>query len=164
MLSCCPAWWPGPLLDAQFGASEMQDMQASSETAPLFAGGHRRLQPQPTDGLSPVDLNSFAPDVSNRTHDGGQRDRRGQLRRGEKERKTLEALLYTPTTDFELVAAKLAAAWVPAIIVAWVGFCPLWNCGEWGCVGYHGGAIFFPNTMWAVLALWVAPGAAGAGP
>ncbi len=81
---------------------------------------------------------------------------------GEKERKTLEALLYTPTTDFELVAAKLVAAWVPAIIVAWVGFVLygiVANGAAWGTMGQ----IFFPNTMWVVLALWVAPGVAGLG-
>ncbi len=33
---------------------------------------------------------------------------------GEKERKTLEALLYTPTTDRDLLTAKLLGAWLPA--------------------------------------------------
>ena len=33
---------------------------------------------------------------------------------GERERKTLEALLYTPATDAELFVAKLLAAWIPA--------------------------------------------------
>ena len=33
---------------------------------------------------------------------------------GEKERKTLEALLYTPTTDRELFTAKLLGAWTAA--------------------------------------------------
>jgi len=37
---------------------------------------------------------------------------------GEKERKTLEALLYTPTTDMELLLGKLLSAWIPAVIVA----------------------------------------------
>ena len=38
---------------------------------------------------------------------------------GEKERKTLEALLYTPTTDGELFLAKMLSAWTPAVAVAW---------------------------------------------
>jgi hypothetical protein len=41
---------------------------------------------------------------------------------GEKERKTLEALLYTPTTDQELLLGKLLAAWLPAVGVALAGF------------------------------------------
>ena len=41
---------------------------------------------------------------------------------GEKERKTMEALLYSPTTDQELFAAKLLSGWLAAIAVALVGF------------------------------------------
>ena len=41
---------------------------------------------------------------------------------GEKERKTLEALLYTPTTDRELYLGKLLSAWLPAMGVALGGF------------------------------------------
>src|SRR5512144_1540169 len=41
---------------------------------------------------------------------------------GEKERKTLEALLYTPTTDRELFTAKLLGAWIAAIAVALLSF------------------------------------------
>lgn len=41
---------------------------------------------------------------------------------GEKERKTLETLLYTPITNREFVVAKLAGAFVPAVAVAIIGF------------------------------------------
>ncbi|MBN1837951.1 MAG: ABC transporter permease [Spirochaetales bacterium] len=41
---------------------------------------------------------------------------------GEKERKTLETLLYTPVTNRELLAAKLLASFVPAVLVSWIGF------------------------------------------
>jgi len=81
---------------------------------------------------------------------------------GEKERKTLEALLYTPTTDGELYLAKLLAAWLPAVAVAWGGFvlyAITANLGGWQTMG----RIFFPNLMWVILALWVAPAAAGVG-
>ena len=37
---------------------------------------------------------------------------------GERERKTLEALLYTPTSDFELLLAKMLGALVPGVLVA----------------------------------------------
>lgn len=81
---------------------------------------------------------------------------------GEKERKTLEALIYTPTTDRELFLAKLGSAWIPAIAVAWGGFIiysVVANVAAWPTLG----RIFFPNGMWLVLALWVAPAVAGLG-
>ena len=79
---------------------------------------------------------------------------------GEKERKTLEALLYTPTTDGELFTAKLLAAWLPALGVAWGGFVLytiVANVAAWSTMG----RIFFPTVMWLVLVLWVAPAVAG---
>lgn len=81
---------------------------------------------------------------------------------GEKERKTLEALLYTPTTDRELFLAKLLSAWLPALAIAWGGFVLyslVANLVAWPTM--H--RIFFPNAMWFVLALWVAPAIAGLG-
>lgn len=41
---------------------------------------------------------------------------------GEKERKTLEGLLYTPASDMELFLGKSLAAVTPAVLIAWVGF------------------------------------------
>jgi ABC-2 type transport system permease protein len=81
---------------------------------------------------------------------------------GEKERKTLEALIYTPTTDLELFTAKLLTALIPAMAVSWLGFicyAIVANLAAWGTIG----RIFFPNLMWVILVLWVAPGAAGLG-
>jgi ABC-type Na+ efflux pump permease subunit len=81
---------------------------------------------------------------------------------GERERRTLEALLYTPTTDRELFVGKLLSAWLPAILVALAGFLlytVMANAAAWPVIG----RIFFPNWMWVVLVLWVAPAAAGLG-
>jgi ABC-type Na+ efflux pump permease subunit len=81
---------------------------------------------------------------------------------GEKERKTLEALLYTPATDRELYVAKLLAAWLPALVVTLIGFIiysVVANAAAWQIMG----GLFFPNTMWILLVIWVAPGAAGLG-
>lgn len=81
---------------------------------------------------------------------------------GEKERKTLEALLYTPTTNRELFVAKLLSGWLPAIAVAWVGFVlysVMANVAAWSQMQ----RIFFPNTMWVVMILWVVPAIAGLG-
>ena len=150
-----------PLLDAQISAAEMQDMQAFLANMPpslqaaiegfnpsqqlVYLGLIYLFAPLylivPLMVASVIAADSFA---------------------GEKERKTLEALLYTPTTDFELVMAKLLAAWIPAIVVAWVGFILygiVANVAGWGTMG----EIFFPNAMWVILALWVAPAVAGLG-
>lgn len=81
---------------------------------------------------------------------------------GEKERKTLEALIYTPTSDGELFLAKVLSALLPAVAVSWGGFvlyALVANVAAWPTIG----RIFFPNVMWVVLALWVAPAAAGLG-
>jgi ABC-2 type transport system permease protein len=81
---------------------------------------------------------------------------------GEKERKTLEALLYTPTTDRELFTAKLLGAWSTAIVVALLSFIVygiMVNAAGWQSIGH----IFFPNWMWIALVLWVTPAVAGLG-
>jgi len=81
---------------------------------------------------------------------------------GEKERKTLEALLYTPTTDRELFIAKLAGAWVTAVFVALLSFivyAAMVNAAAWHSLG----RIFFPNWMWIALVVWVTPAVAGLG-
>lgn len=81
---------------------------------------------------------------------------------GERERRTLEALLYTPTTDRELFIGKLLSSWLPAIVVALAGFilyAVMANAAAWQTMG----KIFFPNLMWVVMTLWVVPAAAGLG-
>jgi ABC-2 type transport system permease protein len=81
---------------------------------------------------------------------------------GEKERKTLEALLYTPTTDRELFSAKLLGAWSVAIVVASLSFivyAVMVNAAGWYSIGH----IFFPNWMWIALVIWVTPAVAGLG-
>lgn len=81
---------------------------------------------------------------------------------GEKERGTMEALLYTPTTDGELMLGKTLAAWIPAMAVTLVGFvlyAVVVNVSAWQTMG----RVFFPNAMWIVLILWLAPAAAGLG-
>ncbi|GGO23608.1 ABC transporter permease subunit [Deinococcus humi] len=78
---------------------------------------------------------------------------------GEKERRTFEALAYSPITDRELFLAKVAVAWVPAVLIALLGFVVYGvtlNAAAWPIMGQ----VFFPNATWVVLALWVAPGVA----
>ncbi len=81
---------------------------------------------------------------------------------GEKERKTMEALLYTPTTDRELFVAKLLSAWLAAVATALAGFVMYSitaNTASWS----HMGRLFFPNAMWLVMIIWVVPAVAGLG-
>jgi len=81
---------------------------------------------------------------------------------GEKERKTLEALLYTPTTDRELFTAKLLGAWSAANVVALLSFIVyaiMANAAGWRSIQH----IFFPNWMWIALVVWVTPAVAGLG-
>ncbi len=81
---------------------------------------------------------------------------------GEKERKTMEALLYTPLTERELLTAKMLSAWIPALAVSLVSFIlygVVANLVGWPLMG----RIYFPNTTWLVLVLWVAPAASGLG-
>lgn len=78
---------------------------------------------------------------------------------GEKERKTLEALLYTPTTDGELLVGKLLAAWLPALVITLLSYAVYSVTGNLAAGAVMGRALF-PNLVWSLLALWVAPAAA----
>ncbi|MGH7717962.1 MAG: ABC transporter permease subunit [Gemmatimonadaceae bacterium] len=75
---------------------------------------------------------------------------------GERERKTLEALLNAPAADLELFVAKVLAAWLPAMAVSVMGFglyTVVANAAAWPVMG----RVFFPNLTWMVLVFWVAP-------
>jgi ABC-type Na+ efflux pump permease subunit len=81
---------------------------------------------------------------------------------GERERGTLEALLYSPLSDDELFLAKALSAWVPAVLVSVLGmvlYCTTANIAAWPAMQ----RVFLPNTMWLLLAFWVAPAAAAVG-
>lgn len=81
---------------------------------------------------------------------------------GEKERKTLEALLYTPTTDRELFMAKIIGPWLAAIAVGWLSFvayCVVGNIVGWLQLE----RLLFPNALWLALAFWLGPAVAGLG-
>lgn len=81
---------------------------------------------------------------------------------GERERKTLEALLYTPTSDTELLMAKVLGAWLPGLLVGLLSFvlyASVANTVAWPVMQ----RIFLPNPMWLLLVFWVAPAAAGLG-
>jgi len=75
---------------------------------------------------------------------------------GERERKTIEALLYTPASDADLFVGKLTAAAVPSIGITWVSF--LVYTLSLNLVPY---AIFqrfwFPLPTWWPLIFWITP-------
>jgi ABC-2 type transport system permease protein len=81
---------------------------------------------------------------------------------GERERKTLEALLYTPATDGELFLGKVIASVVPALILTWLSFVAyavVVNAAGW----YIMHRVWFPTAAWWPLMLWVAPAIATLG-
>ncbi len=81
---------------------------------------------------------------------------------GEKERGTLEALVYSPISDRDLVLAKMLSAWLPAVVVGcicFVVYCVTANVAAWPTMG----RVFMPTTMWLVLLVWVMPAAAAVG-
>lgn len=81
---------------------------------------------------------------------------------GEKERKTIEALIYTPASDVELFLGKVLASIVPAIALAWLSFLVygvVVNVAGWSVMG----RIWFPPVAWWPLMLWVTPAIATLG-
>lgn len=75
---------------------------------------------------------------------------------GEKERKTIEGLLYTPITDRELIIGKISVSFLPAIAISWICFL-LYTLivNLLGFRIFH--YIFFPTLTWFLLVLWLVP-------
>ncbi|MFN8371702.1 MAG: ABC transporter permease subunit [Anaerolineae bacterium] len=81
---------------------------------------------------------------------------------GERERKTLEALLYTPVTDRELFLGKVLASVIPAIaitLLSFIAYAIVVNLSALPIMG----RIWFPLPTWYPLILWVAPAVATMG-
>ena len=75
---------------------------------------------------------------------------------GERERKTMEALLYTPCSDRTLFAGKIVASVVPAILLSWVSYTiyiVVVNAASWPLFG----RIWFPLAAWWPLMFWLTP-------
>ena len=75
---------------------------------------------------------------------------------GERERKTMEALLYTSASDAELFMGKALAAFFPALAITWLsfaGYIVVLNAAGWSIFGQ----IWFPLTLWWPLIFWVSP-------
>jgi len=75
---------------------------------------------------------------------------------GERERKTMEALLYTPTSDMELFLGKVLAAVIPAIALSWLTYLVyivVVNIASYGLFG----RIWFPLPTWWPMMFWLTP-------
>lgn len=81
---------------------------------------------------------------------------------GEKERRTLEALLHLPISNRDLFLAKLLGAYLPALAVSWIGFvcfAVVSNTVAWPVMQ----RVFVPTRLWLVVIFWVAPAVAALG-
>ncbi|MGV2965059.1 ABC transporter permease subunit [Paenibacillus sp. FSL L8-0435] len=75
---------------------------------------------------------------------------------GEKERKTLEGLLFTPISMSTLFKGKVLATLIPSILLSWVTFL------IYGIIANilmypMFGTLMFPNLNWIILVVWVVP-------
>jgi ABC-2 type transport system permease protein len=81
---------------------------------------------------------------------------------GEKERKTVEALIHSPISDGELFVGKTLASVLPAVVLTWVSFLVygvVVNVASFEVMG----RVWFPPPTWWPLVLWVAPAVATLG-
>jgi len=75
---------------------------------------------------------------------------------GERERKTIEALLYSPATDLELFLGKVFAAGLPSLLITWGSFLAyilVVNAAAYPIMG----RIWFPLDTWYPMIFWIAP-------
>jgi ABC-type Na+ efflux pump permease subunit len=75
---------------------------------------------------------------------------------GERERKTMEALLYSPATDMELFLGKVLAAVIPAISLSWLTYLVyiiIVNVASFNLFG----RLWFPLPAWWPLMFWLTP-------
>jgi ABC-2 type transport system permease protein len=75
---------------------------------------------------------------------------------GERERKTMEALLYTAASDAELFTGKALAAFIPSLALTWLSFglyALVVNLAGWNVFGQ----VWFPLPLWWPLIFWVTP-------
>nr|WP_263313392.1 ABC transporter permease subunit [Mammaliicoccus sp. Marseille-Q6498] len=75
---------------------------------------------------------------------------------GEKERKTLEGLLYTPINNKELMLGKILASMLPAIIITWISLV------VYGLIldiysFKNFDQFIFPNMNWIIIGVFLAP-------
>jgi len=75
---------------------------------------------------------------------------------GERERKTLEALLYKPVSDADLFLAKVLTALLPAVVIGIASFVLMAVAINIAGDSMMGG-LFFPAAPWWLMVFWLGP-------
>ena len=76
---------------------------------------------------------------------------------GERERKTIEALLATPISDSELLLGKILVSFIPAMIVTTASFAVYAIIVDVVTVGMFNGMILLPTVNFLIMIFGVAP-------
>ena len=82
---------------------------------------------------------------------------------GEKERKTIEALLATPISDSELLLGKILVSFIPSMIVTIISFSIYSVVVDLAALPLFNGRLLLPNVVWIMLIFGLAPAIALAG-
>ncbi len=76
---------------------------------------------------------------------------------GEKERKTIEALLATPLSDSELLLGKILVSFIPSMLVTVLSFLIYTSMVDVLTYTLFNGQLWLPNLMWLMLIFGLAP-------
>ena len=76
---------------------------------------------------------------------------------GEKERKTIEALLATPLSDSELFMGKVLVSFIPAIIITIASFAVYSFVVDVSTFSLFGGTLLLPNVEWLIIIFGLSP-------
>ncbi len=76
---------------------------------------------------------------------------------GERERKTIEALLATPISDSELFLGKILVSFIPAMIITIISFGIYTIIVDVITFGMFNGMLLLPNLVWLIMIFGVAP-------
>jgi ABC-2 type transport system permease protein len=76
---------------------------------------------------------------------------------GERERKTIEALLATPISDSELLLGKILVSFIPAMLVTFVSFGVYATIVDAITIGMFNGMLLLPNVNFLIMIFGVAP-------
>jgi ABC-2 type transport system permease protein len=76
---------------------------------------------------------------------------------GEKERKTIEALLATPISDSELFLGKVLVSFIPSMIVTFASFAIYSIVVDITALTIFNGRLLLPNAAWLSLIFGLAP-------
>jgi ABC-type Na+ efflux pump permease subunit len=82
---------------------------------------------------------------------------------GEKERKTIEALLAIPMTDSDLLLGKVLVSFIPSIVVTFISFAAYSIIVDVLSFTLFQGRLLLPNVTWIMLIFGLAPTVALAG-